>query len=82
MRWYVSPRELHVLLANDLTQFEAHLPARQFRKYRCVGSVAAVALAAKEEANEGSEKDHGSVSHREVILGNEKVAVETAMATV
>ena len=37
-------------------------------------------MAAKEDGSEGSEKDQGSVSHREVILGNEKAAVETAVA--
>jgi hypothetical protein len=39
-------------------------------------------MAAKEDGSEGSEKDHehGQVSHREVILGNEKAAVETAVA--
>ncbi|OCT50032.1 general alpha-glucoside permease [Cladophialophora carrionii] len=62
--------------------FEARLPARKFRTYRCVGSVAAVAMAAKEDGSEGSEKEHehGNVTHREVILGNEKAAVETAVA--
>ena len=63
-----------------MKQFEARLPARQFRKYKCVGSVAAVAMAAKED--DGSDKDNGSVSHREVIMGNEKAAVETALATI
>ncbi|KAJ9616349.1 hypothetical protein H2200_000067 [Cladophialophora chaetospira] len=60
--------------------FEARLPARKFRQHRCVGSVAAVAMAAKADGSESSEKDHGNVAHQEVILGNQKAAVETAMA--
>ncbi|KIW88052.1 uncharacterized protein Z519_11162 [Cladophialophora bantiana CBS 173.52] len=60
--------------------FEARLPARKFRTYKCVGSVAAVAMAAKEDGSSGSEKDHAEVRHEEVIFGNEKVATETAVA--
>jgi len=59
--------------------FEARVPARKFRSYRCVGSVAAVALAAKHDGD-SSEKDQTEVSHREVIFGNDKVATETAVA--
>ncbi|KIX07720.1 uncharacterized protein Z518_02374 [Rhinocladiella mackenziei CBS 650.93] len=61
--------------------FEARLPARSFRKYKCVGSVAAVAAAAKEDES-GSEKEHhhARVSHEEIIWSNEKAVAETAVA--
>ncbi|KAG9778538.1 hypothetical protein HRR83_002746 [Exophiala dermatitidis] len=61
--------------------FEARLPARKFRKYRCVGSVAAVAAAAQEEKKASDKEDHHPrVSHDEVVWSNEKAAAETAVA--
>jgi len=61
--------------------FAARIPARKFRGYKCVGSVAAAALAAKEDES-GSEKEHhrGRVSHEEMIWSNEKAAAEAAVA--
>jgi len=62
--------------------FTARVPARKFSSYTCVGSVAAVALAAKEDES-GSEKGHhhhGRSSHDEVIWSSGKVAAETAVA--
>jgi MFS transporter, SP family, sugar:H+ symporter len=81
VRTHMKPRTKFDHCLTLMPQFEARLPARKFRGYKCVGSVTAVAMAAKADGSEGSEKDNGSVTHREVILGNEKAAVETAIAT-
>lgn len=62
-------------------QFEARLPARKFRQYRCVGSVAAVAAAAQEDkAALEKEIQLGRASHEETLRRNEKGAAETAVA--
>jgi hypothetical protein len=76
--------DAHARSSTDLScvlQFAARVPARKFRGYKCVGSVAAAALAAKEDES-GSEKEHhrGRVSHEEMIWSNEKAAAEAAVA--
>ncbi|KEF56953.1 uncharacterized protein A1O9_07143 [Exophiala aquamarina CBS 119918] len=61
--------------------FEARLPARKFRQYRCIGSVAAVAAAAQEDSA-ALEKDIvlERASHEEMVQRNVKGGTETAVA--
>ncbi|KAL6252844.1 hypothetical protein RBB50_000563 [Rhinocladiella similis] len=75
--WFFLP-ETHGRTFEEIDEmFEAHVPARKFRKYRCVGSVAAAAAAAQEDEKAAH---HGKVSHDETIWSNEKAAAETAVA--
>lgn len=66
---------------DKLTKFEARLPARKFRQYKCIGSVAAVAAAAQED-RVALEKEIQltRVSHEETVRQNAKGGTETAVA--
>lgn len=63
-----SQHPLFLAFANVSVQFEARLPPRKFRHYKCVGPAAAAL-----------ERKLPRVSHDEVVWANPKAATETAV---
>lgn len=63
MLYAVNPI-LRDLLTCPVTQFDARVPARKFRTYRCVGSIAAVV--------EGKQTDETTMIHREYIAEHQQ----------
>ena len=60
---------LSAAFANGSVQFEARLPARKFRHYKCIGPAAAAL-----------EQKLPRVSHDEVVWANPKAATEAAVS--
>lgn len=70
---YIYMPEIKDRTLEEITEmFEAKLPARKFEKYVCVGSAAA--------AEKQNEKEISTVEEIEMVMGDRKAMVETAMA--